>query len=274
MQTPFSRLRDARAARTIALAAAVGISGVTYAVEPMCSAHSPANRVALVELYSSEGCSSCPPADHWLGQWKDRGAAHGIVALALHVDYWNSLGWTDRFSQHRFTERQQTLTGLGGGHTIYTPEVFVSGRELRSWDRIDSFDSRIRSVTSQPSQADIALALAPRNADVTRLEVDARFSSKATIEDPLNAYVAVYENALSTQVRAGENNGATLHHERVVRQWMGPVPLTAGQARIDADVMVDRAEGSALDGNVGVVGFVENAATGEVLQVAELAACR
>src|SRR5258705_8449794 len=109
MPTLSSRLMRAcrtRIVRAVALAVplvtmtttAFATSGVAEAAGAMCAAHSPAHRVALVELYSSEGCNSCPPADRWLGQQKDAGASQGFVPLALHVDYWNSLGWTDRFS--------------------------------------------------------------------------------------------------------------------------------------------------------------------------------
>ena len=276
MPSASRRFGDSAFVRAVALLAALATSGVAQAAGSMCTAHSPAHRVALVELYSSEGCNSCPPADHWLGQWKDSGAPQGIVPLALHVDYWNSLGWMDRFSQHRFTERQQTLTDLAGGHTIYTPEIFVSGRELRSWSQPERFDERIQKVVAEPAQADVALELATPAQGANGFRVDARFTSKATLHDPLNAYLAVYENALTSQVRAGENNGATLHHERVVRQWIGPVPLEAGSAQIRREITFDPAEAAdntAQPGKFGVVAFVENAATGEVLQVAELATC-
>lgn len=261
-------------ARAVALAVALttlSASGVATAAA-VCASHSPSHRVALVELYSSEGCNSCPPADNWLSQWKNSGATQSIVPLALHVDYWNSLGWTDRFSQHRFTERQQTLTDLAGGHTIYTPEIFVSGRELRSWSQRDSFQSRIGKVVAEPAQANVALELKPQAKGA--FNVDAQFTSKAAdATAPLNAYVAVYQNALSSQVKAGENSGATLHHERVVRQWIGPVPLVAGNAQIRRDIRIDDADAQAPADTFGVVAFVENAATGDVLQVGELAAC-
>src|ERR1700731_632741 len=84
-------------------------SGALWAAQ-QCTAHSAVQRQALVELYTSEGCSSCPPADQWLGQaGADDHAAH-FIPLALHVDYWDGLGWRDRFAQHRFTERQQSLS--------------------------------------------------------------------------------------------------------------------------------------------------------------------
>jgi hypothetical protein len=280
MQTAGPRRDARRFTRSIALAVALTTlvtSGLADAASAICSAHSPAHRVALVELYSSEGCNSCPPADNWLSQWKNSGATQSIVPLALHVDYWNSLGWTDRFSQHRFTERQQALTDLAGGHTIYTPEIFVSGRELRSWSQRDSFESRIGRVVAEPAQANVALELKAQQASGA-FNVAAQFTSKlADTAGQLEAYVAVYENSLSSQVGAGENSGVTLHHERVVRQWIGPVPLVAGNAQIRRDIRIqDAAADANLNGpadRFGVVAFVENAATGDVLQVAELAAC-
>ncbi|WP_027212103.1 DUF1223 domain-containing protein [Burkholderia sp. WSM2232] len=266
-----------RAAALVTAFTLLGASGVASAASAMCSAHSPAHRVALVELYSSEGCNSCPPADAWLGQWKNSGSTQSVVPLALHVDYWNSLGWTDRFSQHRFTERQQMLANFAGGHTVYTPEVFVAGRELRSWSQPDSFQSRVGKLIAEPAKADVALAIKPRPG-IGAFDVTARFDSAATgVATPLNAYVAVYENALSSQVGAGENRGATLHHERVARQWIGPVPLVGGTAQIRRDIRLENA-GDTADHRLnaeraGVVAFVENAATGDVLQVAELAFC-
>ncbi|CAE6741568.1 DUF1223 domain-containing protein [Paraburkholderia nemoris] len=275
MQTARTRRDNRYVTRAIALAVALTTlfaSGLASAAGAVCASHSPSHRVALVELYSSEGCNSCPPADNWLSQWKNSGASQSIVPLALHVDYWNSLGWTDRFSQHRFTERQQTLTDLAGGHTIYTPEIFVSGRELRSWSQRDSFQSRIGQVVAEPAQANVVLELKPQAKGA--FNVDAQFTSKAAdTRAPLNAYVAVYQNALNSQVRAGENSGATLHHERVVRQWIGPVPLVAGNAQIRRDIRIDDADANAPADHFGVVAFVENAATGDVLQVGELAAC-
>ena len=275
MQTARSRHANRYVTRAIALAVALTsllASDLATAAGAVCASHSPSHRVAPVELYSSEGCNSCPPADNWLSQWKNSGATQSIVPLALHVDYWNSLGWTDRFSQHRFTERQQNLTDLAGGHTIYTPEIFVSGRELRSWSQRDSFQSRVGQVIAEPARANVALELKPQAKGA--FNVDAQFTSKAAdTTGQLNAYVAVYQNALNSQVGAGENSGTTQHHERVVRQWIGPVPLVAGNAQIRRDIRIGDADANAPADTFGVVAFVENAATGDVLQVGELAAC-
>jgi hypothetical protein len=262
-------------ARCYALFVMLALSGLAHAATAICTAHSPAHRVALVELYSSEGCSSCPPADHWLGQWKAGAQSEGIVPLALHVDYWDSLGWKDRFAKHAFTERQQRLANIERSPTVYTPEVFVAGKELRSWSDGESFSSRVKAVNAQPAQADIELRLAraATNAPLN-YDLDARFQSRMNDGGTLNAYVAVYENALTSHVLAGENGGVTLHHERVVREWIGPVSLVDGSAHIRQAVAIGT-PGAALPVNkYGVAAFVENARSGEVLQVVDLTSCQ
>jgi hypothetical protein len=134
----------------------------------------------------------------------------------------------------------------------------------------------VAQLIGQPSDADVALDITPRAGGA--FDVAARFDSRiADAAARLDAYVAVYENALSTQVGAGENRGATLHHERVVRQWFGPVPLVGGNAHIRRDIrLADAGANAGTDFSAdrfGVVAFVENAATGDVLQVADLAFC-
>ncbi|MGV2287356.1 DUF1223 domain-containing protein [Trinickia sp. YCB016] len=277
------------AAWAIALMLSLGANGLALA-GVACSAHSPAHRVALIELYSSEGCSSCPPADRWLSQLHDGSPGADFVPLELHVDYWNSLGWTDRFSQHRFTVRQQDLAAFAGGHLIYTPEVFVAGREMRDWGASE-FDGRLRELAAQPAQADVTIRLAPATPGAVSqasgagvgaaagvkthtFGVDAQFTAHSTAPRTLNAYVAVYENQVSSQVDAGENHGATLHHDRVVREWLGPVPLVGGVAQIRRNVaLAADASDTASPGRFGVAAFVEDAATGDVLQAADLPAC-
>ena len=229
-----------------------------------CSASSPAHRAALVELYTSEGCNSCPPADHWLSELDHARKTSTIVPLALHVDYWDSWAWKDRFAQAAFTTRQQQLTSTGGGHVVYTPEIFVGGRELRGWSNGASFESRIQQLNSEAPLADIHIDGHPSVPG--RIAFNAAFTARKNLPDDAVAYAAVYENQLVSAVKGGENNGATLHHDRVVRRWIGPVRIVDGRAQISGDYTSD-----AL--HQGVVAFVERGATGEVLQVAELASC-
>jgi len=244
-------------------------TSVQAAQQHACSAASPAHRVALVELYTSEGCDSCPPADSWLGslehERRDRAGAVGdaIVPLALHVDYWDNAQWHDRFAQNVFTERQKALTAAGSAPLVYTPEVFVAGREMRGWSNRASFADSVRQLRAQASPADIRIAAHASSAgDVS---FDAAFAARGPLPPDALAYAAVYENGLQSNVQGGENAGATLHHERVARHWIGPVPLVDGHARLSASYRANAQQ--------GVVAFVQRKSTGEVLQVAELSGC-
>src|SRR5579871_5557653 len=105
----------------------------TPAMAQTCRKESPAHTVALLELYSSEGCSSCPPADRALSGLKAAAQADEVVPLALHVDYWDYIGWTDRFAKPEFTQRQNLLAAEANSRAVYTPEMFLGTRELRNW---------------------------------------------------------------------------------------------------------------------------------------------
>src|SRR5690242_9370111 len=99
-----------------------------------CSVKSGNSTVALLELYTSEGCDSCPPADRWVSELRRTGLAPDrVVPLAFHVDYWNYLGWTDRFAQSLFTQRQQNFVRYTRANTAYTPEIVLNGAEYRRW---------------------------------------------------------------------------------------------------------------------------------------------
>ena len=181
MQTAGPRRDDRRFTRSIALAVALTTlvtSGLADAASAICSAHSPAHRVALVELYSSEGCNSCPPADNWLSQWKNSGATQSIVPLALHVDYWNSLGWTDRFSQHRFTERQQTAhRSRRRPHHLHARNLRLADASCVAGRSATVSQSRIGKVVAEPAQANVALELKAQQA-TGAFNVTAQFTSK------------------------------------------------------------------------------------------------
>jgi len=106
--------------------------GAALAAEPVpgCSAHSGAIVPHVVELYTSEGCSSCPPADRWLAGLRDR---PDVVPLAFHVDYWDRLGWVDRHASPLWTRRQHEVVARAGARAVYTPQVLLDGRDYRGW---------------------------------------------------------------------------------------------------------------------------------------------
>ena len=253
-----------------------GLISTAQAVE--LTAKSPAHRVALVELYTSEGCNSCPPADAWLAKIGSKVSADMVIPLALHVDYWDSLGWKDRFGDHAFTLRQQALADYVNTKVVYTPEVFAGGRELRKWSTASAAESALQHINAQASPVDIMIkvtsneARGPRSYDLTAIARD--IISPSTTTDPKqtqNAFVAVYQNKLVSKVAAGDKGGVTLHHEFVVRRWLGPFALKAGMVKIQQNISLDSIGGDVPVDQFGIVTFVQDATTGEVLQVARLA---
>ncbi|MDQ7980478.1 DUF1223 domain-containing protein [Paraburkholderia sp. SARCC-3016] len=249
--------------------AALLVSGIAVTAHAApgraCSVASPAHRVALVELYTSEGCNSCPPADNWLSQLNRTRHRDAVVPLALHVDYWDNADWRDRFAQPAFTARQKYLSSKGGSHIVYTPAVFVGGEELRGWSSDTGFGARVEQLDAQPAPADIRIGA--QSSASGMVAFDARIDARTPLPSDAFAYVAVYEDGLKSDIKGGENAGATLHHDRVTRNWFGPVPVVGGHARLTGSYAI------APSAKQGVVAFVERASTGEVLQVAELARC-
>jgi hypothetical protein len=180
-----------------------------------CTTHDAAKRPRLVELYTSEGCSSCPPADAWLRRIPHQG---DLAALEFHVDYWDSLGWSDRFAESRFSRRQQRQARIDGGSGVFTPQVVLDGRNWPGWYR-----------SSLPTTQADGLASMQLSVDSGR-PLHVRLTT--TFERPTDAtgfenYVAVTEDNLASNVRAGENRGELLRHDHVVRAFAGPLPLVA-----------------------------------------------
>ena len=247
----------------------MGLACLLGAAQAQCMRQSPAHAVALVELYTSEGCDTCPPADRWLGTLGREAAPNSAIPLALHVDYWDQLGWKDRFADARYSSRQRELTRLGRGRVVYTPGVFLNLREFRNWSGPDDFHKAVREINARPAQAVIRLAIKPRKDG--RFELEARFELASTNAAARpQAYVAVYENGLETAVKAGENRGVTLRHEQVVRLWLGPIEFSAGKAALSKTLAVDPQWRRA---QLGVAAFVQDADRLDVLQATALALC-
>ncbi len=232
---------------------------LTNPVLAACELASGKTTAALVELYTSEGCSSCPPADRQMRHLKealDPGAA--AVPLALHVGYWDYIGWKDPYYRPAFAERQQWLVRANGQRTLYTPQFFVNGTELRA--ARTSLREQVRKLNTTRAAADISLSAAQSSDDVLRLTAHASAASRAA---PLDLYVALTESGLVSRVSRGENAGATLEHDYVVREWIGPVPLGADGARLQRDIRLLPAWNRS---QLGFVAFVQDPSTGRVLQ--------
>lgn len=233
--------------------------------EARCVKQSPAHAVALLELYTSEGCSSCPPADAWLSRIASEGpGADSVVPLAFHVDYWDRLGWKDRFASARFSERQQALARQAGSRAVYTPGVFLNFQEFRGWSS-PRFGDALRAFNGQPARADIRLEL--ESVSAAQLAIKGDFALRTP--EKAQAFVALYENRLSTEVKAGENRGATLRHDYVVREWFGPIEVERA-AEFRRTLALG---GEWKPADLGLAAFVQDRTRGELLQATALASC-
>jgi len=237
----------------------------------VCEKKSPPHRVALLELYTSEGCNSCPPADDMVRNvFKSGLTPDQVVPLSMHVDYWDYAGWRDRFADATFTERQYWLGAIAHQHTVYTPQIFVAGREERDW-RDGDVVKAVQLMSARPAAVSISISQAPTANGQTTVTAAAVTAPGAARGAPLNLYFAVYENDLVSNVKAGENRGETLRHSFVVRQWSAPVALNAqGRAEIRWQKPVPA---DAHVGSLGYAAFVEDNSSGEVLQALASPAC-
>lgn len=201
----------------LALAAA-GAS--TAGAASSCSVRSAAVAPPVVELYTSEGCSSCPPADRWLSRLKTEPE---VVALAFHVDYWDRLGWKDRFGSAANTRRQGEQQAVSGARFSYTPQVILNGIDRPDWPRAEV------GAAARPA-APVSVVLTQDGDRVT-----ASVLPQPGTPQRLAAYWAVTEQGHASQVKAGENDGSTLHHDFVVRAYQ---PVEAWAARPGASTML------------------------------------
>jgi hypothetical protein len=170
-----------------------------------------AKPTVLVELYTSEGCSSCPPADRVLSQLEKQppnGNAE-IITLALHVDYWNYLGWKDEFSSKQFSERQSGYAERFKLDSIYTPQMVVDGQTQFVGSNLDTANKAI----SDSAKANKAMIEISNAADKLKVKI-----SDAPAHDDAYVWLAIAEDNLKTNVRRGENGGKTLDHVSVVRE--------------------------------------------------------
>jgi hypothetical protein len=232
-----------------------------------CSVRSGPQTTALVELYTSEGCDSCPPADRWLSSAFRQGTAPAhAVALAFHVDYWDRLGWKDRFATAAYTERQYDVTRTGNARFAYTPQVVLQGRDFSDWHGGD-LRAAIATINARPARAELSLDASPRDGAVS-VHALANVSRAADRRDAA-LFVALTEDSLVSDVKAGENAGARLTHDHVVRTLRrGPTSGDGGTAEMSAVLPLPAERGSATT----VIAFVQNTRTGEVLQAAALPA--
>ena len=255
--------------RTIVMLAMLGGWHVPPVDAALCSVASGDRTAALVELYTSEGCDSCPPADRWISSLQTGYTPQQVVPLALHVDYWNYLGWNDPYAKREFAARQRRLSELKRARVVYTPQVVVQGDDFRRW-RGKEFAAAVKRINATQPRARLELGLESANARVFEVVFGAQVLDPSQLKDSVG-YLAAYENRLVSEVRAGENRGHTLRHDFVVREWEGPLAFdAAGKLALKKTLPLPP---TAKPGDAGVAAFVQNRSTGDVLQALMLPPC-
>jgi hypothetical protein len=225
-----------------------------------------ARGVALVELFTSEGCSSCPPADDVLNTLVADARAHGtpVYALAFHVDYWDSLGWPDPFASPLMTARQQDYARAFGARGLYTPQMVVGGTE----EFTGSDDGRARDAVARGLSHATAASLTAR---VRRNADGALVVAYAARGTPVGTRVnaALVEDGLVVRVRAGENSGRTLRHDGVVRGFASAPVSDAGAGELQL-----RAPPGLVAANASFVAWLEAPAAAAAKGLPVIAAVR
>lgn len=255
------------AAFLLAGLAALWVASLTAARAEQCTLQSTAHRVTILELYTSEGCSSCPPADRWLSGLPHRGVGpNAAVLLAFHVDYWNRLGWPDRFSQARFSQRQNDVAERNRSRQVYTPQILLDGRNLRAGALPDDLTDRLRSINAEHARAVIRAGIMHRPGAL-QVSVDAEVPAP-TARANADVWLAAFENGLSSAVARGENAGVLLNHDFVVRDLVGPFSMpNDGQKHVEQ--RIETAPDWDLR-HIGLAVFVQDRKTGDVLQAAAM----
>ncbi|HEY6942401.1 DUF1223 domain-containing protein [Dokdonella sp.] len=225
---------------------ATPLIALATAASAACVARGDAARIHLVELYTSEGCSSCPPAERWLSTLRDK---PGYAGLEFHVDYWDSAEWRDPYSDARHTARQKAEAKFALQGRIYTPQVFVDGRAWKNWPKAPP--------PQAPDAGDVTLSMELEAGDTLEATLEA---TAAHAQEDYRMYVALTEDGLANTITGGENRGATLAHDGVVRALAGPFALGRTGVRLETPAGLRREHANA-------VAFVQDERRGDVVQV-------
>lgn len=185
------------------------------------------DRVNVIELFTSEGCSSCPPADFWLSHLRENDNLwNQFIPLSFHVDYWDYLGWKDKFSRAEFSQRQRRYDNLGQVNGVYTPGMLLNGREWKKWrsenPKIFSLNSQVAdhgSLTLRYTPEKISIEYTPPLSNANSANNNQNINNERKNKKEIKvdrAYIALLGFNLESSIRSGENNGRHFSHNFVV----------------------------------------------------------
>jgi len=213
------------------------------------------SKATLIELYSSEGCSSCPPAEAWIGSLKSSpGLWRSLFPVVFHVDYWDGLGWPDRFAKAAYTQRQQNYATRLGQDSVYTPEFVTSGHEWRGW-----FQGNRNPSAENETSGELTLQVKDGGKQMSALYSPSSQVSSQTF----TVNVALLGFNVLSDVKRGENGGRQLQHDFVVLDFKSK-PMTNGPSFQSGPFYL---KSSTDDPPGAVVGWV-SAADGSIVQIA------
>ncbi|MDB5132613.1 MAG: hypothetical protein JWR02_2362 [Mucilaginibacter sp.] len=208
---------------------------------------------AIVELFTSEGCSSCPPADDLVAKIQKESAGKPVYILAYHVDYWNHLGWKDQFSSADFSKRQHDYANYLHLQSVYTPQIVVNGKTEFVGSEEGVLRNAIRTSLQKGASARVDLSILKANKNQVSLKYTTEGADKNTV-----LFVAILQKAAKTKVMRGENGGHTLSHVQIVRK-LQRVALN-GKSGVE-----DIALPNGFDArNWEIIGFLQNTSNGAV----------
>jgi len=219
------------------------------------------NGPVVLELFTSQGCSSCPPADRLLTRLgEDPTLATKVFPLSFHVDYWNYIGWTDPFSSKRWSNRQRRYAQAFESNRVYTPQLVVDGR----WDCVGSqkakVDALIDKALREPPLGRVQLRLAPGD-DPNDLRAVAEAELTGAAPRSLDLWVALYQKDLTTSVARGENADRTLRNDYVVRRLEKAFSVDAAAGSTGSGEVSLKLEPDWKRSDLGVVAFLQDPRT-------------
>ena len=226
-------------ALSLALIGSVGLINGAGRPHPTQN-HEDVRTPVVIELFTSEGCSSCPPADALLQKLDQSQPVSGteLIVLSEHVDYWNEIGWTDPYSSHEYTERQSTYANHFGLNTVYTPQMVVDGNfELVGSDERRALGAIRRAALLK--KAPVRVSLAASDDRTTSIHVEAGPLTSSTDTAQLaNVFVGIADDSDESQVSRGENAGRTLRHVAVLRD-LAPIGTVTASDPFSRDLKLN-----------------------------------
>lgn len=224
-------------------------------------------QLPVVELFTSEGCGSCPPADRWAKNLPNNGLGDDkVVVLGFHIDYLNDRkGWIDKFAKPEFSDRQRQLVLLNLYKTVFTPQIIISGETVHAWEK--HANKLIKAIGELDAEAEIELSVKKANGQFV-IDAKTQVLGKANQENS-KLYIAITEDDIKNFAYGGDNRGTQFNHQHLVREWLGPFDLNqTGDTVTTTEISIDP---EWQQQRLTVVAVVQNLDDGFVLQALPLA---